>query len=199
MQKTPTTSIWTSGITNVPLNDRDSRYTFFELDTKDIDKLHFVLDVYRENLETCYVHELISGYHFFNLIPIEKERYYRIIKLMKFLNPLCPLTVLRLTPNKWRNEESYWNKGTIIGQSDELIKLRFAIETQNIAYLKERYEVVRYPFEECPKCKKSININWSYELGCFMCRTCNKQTIGRVKQRNPEDRIIDRRKYSWEF
>lgn len=184
--KLPTTEIWTSGITNVPKHNRNARYTFFELDTKDIDKLHFVLDVYRANLKNCYVHELLSGYHFYNFQPIDKIAYGRIIQLMKFLNPLCPLTVLRIVPNKWKNESRYWNKGCIIGEPDtELLQFKQNIEQQKIAEIKANvnYEVVTYPFEECPTCRKSNNVYYDYKDMVFMCRTCNIQTVGRVKHK----------------
>lgn len=200
--KIPTHDIWTSGISNIPKHDRNSRYTFFELDTKDIDKVHFVLDVYRENLETCYVHELINGFHFFNLRAIEKERYNRIIRIIKFLNTECPLTVLRIIPNKWQNEKRYWNISEIIGNSKELEQFRTCIETQTLGWIKDNYEVVRYPFEECPKCRKSNSVYWSYPDNCFMCRTCNIQTIGRIKPKptmNLEDRIAHKRSYRHDF
>lgn len=181
MTKTATTEIWTSGITNIPKNDRNSRYTFFELDTKDIDKLHFVLEVYRNYLGSCYVHELISGYHFFNFKPISKNSYYEVIKKIKHLNPLCPLTVLRIIPNKWMGEERYWRKGAIIGKDNdnELLWFKSMIDSGYTMAISHKYEVVNYPFEECPTCGICNTIMWNYELGYFICVKCNLQTIGR--------------------
>lgn len=208
MQKQATRHIWTSGITNVPINDRNSRYTFFELDTKDYDKLHYVLDVYRENLETCYVHELLTGYHFFNFRAIDKEMYGRIIRLLKQLNPLCPLTVLRIIPNKWENEFRYWKKSSIIGTSRELEEFKNNLENQDINAISQKYEIVNYPYEECPQCKLSNNVKWDNALGIFYCQVCNVQTIGRIKpkinsdlpleeQRIIADRMIRRYNTAW--
>lgn len=150
MVKTATTEKWTSGITNIPKYDRNSRYTFFELDTKDIDKVHFVLDVYRANLGSCYVHELISGYHFYNFRKISRESYFAIIRKIKHLNPLCPFTTLRIIPNKWIGEKRYWKKGEIIGNYDlELMDFRYALENQCLDYIRINYETVTYPFEDC--------------------------------------------------
>lgn len=182
--------IWTSGVTIVPKHDIDSRYTFFELDSKNIDNLHFVLDTYRANLGSCYVHETISGYHFYNFRRISKESYYRIIKLMKHLNPLCPLTVLRIEPNKWQNEARYWRKGEIVGSINqdtyELQWFKSMLESQNIQAIKDIYEVVRYPFEECPKCRLSNNVYMDIASSSFMCRLCKVQTIGRLRQKEHE-------------
>lgn len=196
MQKVPTRFIWTSGITNVPKHDRNSRYTFFELDTKDIDKLHFVLDVYRKNLGSCYVHELISGYHFYNFKQISKEEYARIIKLIKHLNPLCPLTVLRLLPNKWIGEQKYWKRSAIIGKEDrELAHFKQDLENESIGAIALRYETVRYPYEECPICKSSMSIDWNSDLEMFICSTCRIQTIGRVKPKiDPNLSLEEQRK-----
>lgn len=187
--KTATKEIWTSGITNIPKNNRDARYTFFELDTKDIDKLHFVLDVYRTNLNSVYVHELLSGYHFFNLQPIDKVAYNRIINLLKFLNPLCPLTVLRIIPNKWNGEQRYWRKGHIEGRNEaeiaELTRLRTSIENQTLYWIEDNFETVRYPYEECPNCGICNTIAYNNILEHFICTKCQTHTIGRVKPKFP--------------
>ena len=186
MERKPTPFIWTSGISNTPLNDRDSRYTFFEIDTKDINKLHTVTDVYREELGSVYIHELTNGFHFFNLQAISKERYWSIIKKIKHLNPECPLTVLRLIHNKWENEAKYFRKGIVLGfESPELNELKTCIENQSIAPLKGKYELVNYPYEECPTCKRSDNIvrKFDFDGFIFWCNTCNIQTIGRTKKR----------------
>ena len=199
MIKLPTTDVWTSGITNVPIGtNRNARYTFFELDTKEIEKLHFVLDVYRANLGSVYVHELLGGYHFYNFTPIDKLAYSRIINLVKFLNPFCPLTVLRIIPNKWHNEGKYWNKGHIEGNNtEELQKFRTALETGDYNYIKSKYEVVTYPFEECPKCNLSRRIMWNNEKECFMCLACNVQAIGRVKQKSQSE--LERARSAYRF
>jgi hypothetical protein len=192
MIKLPTTEVWTSGITNVPLGtNRSARYTFFELDTKDLDKLHFVLDVYRANLGSVYVHELLSGYHFYNFTPIDKVAHGRIVNIMKFLNPFCPLTVLRIIPNKWQNEGKYWSKGYVEGKdTKELEEFRTCIETGDYNSIKKKYEVVTYPFEECPKCNLSRRVMWSNTKRCFICLACNVQTIGRVKPKTEQEQRI---------
>lgn len=184
MEKIATLNIWSSGISNVPLGDRSSRYTFFELDTKNISSLRKVLDTFRDNLGSVYVHELIGGFHFYNLEKISKERYWKIIRGIKLMNPECPLTVLRLIPNKWEGEAKFWKKGIILGRdSPELSELKTCIESQNIAPLKNKYEIVHYPFEECPECRRSDSIRFDFNRKYFVCLRCGIQSVGRMKRR----------------
>lgn len=186
MQKLSTTEIWTSGIVNVPLDPklRDSRYTFFELDTKEINKVREVLEVYYIYLDSVYIHELINGFHFFNVDPIHKDLYGRILRKIKHLNPDCPMTTLRIIPNKWKNEMMYWRKASINGidTGGKLADLRHWIEGEYTHMIASRYQVVRYPFEECQMCKSSKSVYWNQESKSFMCKDCHVQTRGRLNK-----------------
>jgi len=179
--------IWGKGITNIPLRTEDYRYTFFELDTKDLDKLREVLNVYEENGLNCYVHSLIRGYHFYNLNAIPKQDYYKIIRKIKHLNPACPLMTLRITSNKWKSEPRYWKDGAIRGiysTYNPLYYFREWIEKQRIPLIERDYEVVTYPYERCPKCPSNENAKHiEYNGKMFICKIHNIQTIGRLKKK----------------
>jgi len=182
----PTTDIWTSGIVNVPLDPllRDFRYTFFELDTKKIKALHEVLNVYREYLGSVYVHETINGYHFYNLSLTGKNLYGIILRKLKHLNRECPMTTLRIIPNKWQNEKKYWIKDFIeVGDSvqhSRLVNFNNWLINDHLHMITQNYQVVRYPLEECPKCKTSTSIVWNNDRKIFICTECHVQSIGRL-------------------
>lgn len=185
MQQTATLHVWTSGIVNVPLDPKlkDSRYTLFELDNKNISQLHEVLDVYDKYLHSVYVHETLKGFHFYNLTPIDKELYGRILREIKHLNTECPMTTLRLFPNKWENEDKYWKMGAINGYSPELAKFRDWLENGKNHMITLNYQVVRYPFEECPECETwqaSKHVYWDSRFQMFMCKVHKIQTKGRL-------------------
>jgi hypothetical protein len=149
-QKIRTTEKFTSGIVNVPLDPklRDSRYTFFELDTKSIAQLREVWQCYMDNLEAVYIHETMMGYHFYNLTPINKEKYGKILRRIKHLNPECPMTTLRIIPNKWEHELELWKKGIIIGYPNlALSRFKEYLTTGANHMIINNYQVVRYPLE----------------------------------------------------
>jgi hypothetical protein len=181
----PTENVWTSGIVNVPLNDINSRYTFFELDTKDREKLRKVISVYDYYGLACYIHSTINGYHFYNLSPVPKMFYWKIIREIKHLNPECPLITLRIIPNKWKDEKRYWNYSAVTrGMGEvELERFREWICKQRLPLIESNYKVVKYPFERCPLCDKESNAKYViFENEKFKCQLHNIQTIGRLKK-----------------
>lgn len=183
MKKIATKEIWTTGLVNVPKNPelKDCRYTLFELDSKRIPDVRKILEVYTEMLGSVYIHELINGFHFYNLKPISKTIYWDIIKEIKQLNPECPLTTLRIIPNKWRNEQKFWSKSAIVGYPDEkLEEFRRWLEGGHYHMISNNYQTVRYPLEECPICHDARNILYFESKQAFYCDLCGSQTKGRI-------------------
>lgn len=200
MKKIPTMNVWTSGIVNVPLSPKlkDSRYTLFEIDTKNVNTVHKVLEIYDSYLGSVYVHETLNGFHFYNLTPIDKKLYGEIIRQIKPINPECPLTTLRLLPNKWENEARYWNKGALNGYDVKLANFRNWLENDKSHMIALNYQVVRYPFEECPLCDKEIAskyVIWNNRRKIFICSVHNVQTIGRLRKRKKS--CYSERSYSY--
>ena len=182
-----TKDVWTSGIVNVPLEPAlaNSRYTFFELDTKDINKLRLVWTTYLNKLGSVFIHETMNGYHFYNLTPIDKEAYGKFMRNLKYLNPECPMTTLRIIPNKWMGEYRYWRNYQLLENllMDDVKLKEFSKWLIGCSYnmIKCYYQVVRYPMEECPICKKS-DVFHSDEPYGFFCKLCGVQTKGRLNK-----------------
>ncbi len=90
-------------------NTNDKRFLFFELDNPfnqgDYDK---VLGIYRNNGLDVLVHRTGNGLHFLSPTLIKLETWKALISLLKGINKKCPMTTLRVLPNKWPNEESIW-------------------------------------------------------------------------------------------
>lgn len=149
-----TREMWTTGIFNIPKGCPQSRYLFFEIDTKDAEIFSKVINHYFHNGLDCYWHETANGFHFYSLAPIDKQTHWQLIRYLKPLNPLCPLTTLRILPNKYENEEPLWKHSGILW--NELIEPMYLImtdfathlENQDIAWIKIRYNTCRYPFKE---------------------------------------------------
>lgn len=144
-----TNDIWTSGIVNVPLdpNLRDSRYTFFELDSKSVKDLRIVFNAYMDYLNSVYIHETMKGFHFFNLKPVDKASYGLMMRQIKHLNTECPMTTLRILPNKWIGESRLWGNGQVIGKDKTLEEFKSWLEGGSYHMIQNNYQVVRYKFE----------------------------------------------------
>lgn len=176
-----TDRVFTKGITNLPVGELRSsyRFLFFELDSKREDKLNAVLEVYKDLGLAVYYHETTHGYHFYSLRPIPKTVYWSAIRRIKILNPACPLTTLRLKPNKWQEEKKFWKNGTIIANvseldTGELYAFKDMLERQQIGLIARRYQVINYPFEFCSICEKSDMISFNFSIGSFYCRRCRE-------------------------
>ena len=84
---------FTIGLCNTFKDNTKLRTLFFELDREHIDSYEFVNNVFQKNELDYFVHKTGSGgMHFLSPTMITKQRWKDIMKLLKTINPKCPLT-----------------------------------------------------------------------------------------------------------
>ena len=100
---------FTIGLCNTFKDNTKLRTLFFELDREHMDEYEYVNKVYQKNKLDYFVHKTGSGgFHFISPTMITKARWNKIMKLLKSINPKCPMTTLRVKPNKYYNEDQFW-------------------------------------------------------------------------------------------
>jgi hypothetical protein len=141
-----TPSKWTTGITVKHKTDPDLRPFLFELDREHTTYAPFVIETLRQVFAMTTMHCTGNGIHFYNLPLMKKEAWKELHKLLKHVNPMCPMTTLRIQPNKYENEESVWYNGYIVDwQEREAAPLNKHMLDRIITGLQEEFETVRYP------------------------------------------------------
>ena len=96
----------TIGLVNQIARDKNKKLFFFEVDTKDINQISYILDIYKHNHLTVLYHQTQMGYHFLSPTLIDLRRWQQIHKSLLFLNKKCPMITMRVKGNKYPNEES---------------------------------------------------------------------------------------------
>lgn len=138
---------FSNGLLNIPMDDRQARYPFFEIDTEDIKAFSTVYHSYIARSIPFAFHRTGSGgWHFLSIHRMTKDEHHAWIQELKGygLNKNWPPQCLRITPNKYVHEKWQW-----IYSPDhvdaELELLVWSIEQQDIATLGKHYRLVRYP------------------------------------------------------
>lgn len=99
--------IYTKGLC-CTFNDTDKRICLFECDFEHRDAIPYVLDVYRIfGLDVLY-HRTGCGWHFISPTLVGLETWKDFHNHLKHINPKCPMTTLRIVPNKHPNEADIW-------------------------------------------------------------------------------------------
>ena len=100
---------FTIGLCNTFKDNKTLRTLFFELDKEHLEHYTLVCQVYRNNKLDFFTHKTGSGgMHFLSPTMITKERWKSIMLELKFINPKCPMTTLRVKPNKYYGEDDFW-------------------------------------------------------------------------------------------
>lgn len=91
------------------LADSDKRFFFFELDHEHREHYQMIHDFYGDNDLDFIVHRTGGGgFHFISPTMISKDRWRRLHQELGPINPKCPMTTLRVQPNKYPNEDLVW-------------------------------------------------------------------------------------------
>ena len=89
--------------------DSPLRSFFFELDKEDRDWYNEICTFYNLQELDFIVHRTGGGgYHFISPTMISKGRWKNLHGYLEGINPKCPMTTLRIQPNKYPNEELIW-------------------------------------------------------------------------------------------
>lgn len=142
---------WTLGVTINPAHHHDglSRFFFFEWDQEHFEHLSSMEDIILDVNVPCLVHATGKGIHLLSLIPIATERWKKIHKKYKYINPKCPMTTMRIIPNKYQREIGCWLDSWVITPlGDNILGAMKIDEEYFISLIKrmmEQCQVVRYP------------------------------------------------------
>jgi hypothetical protein len=89
--------------------DTTQRSFFFELDSEHREYFQEVCDFYcAEELDFIVHRTGGGGFHFISPSLMSKGRWKFLHEQLKGINPKCPMTTLRIQPNKYPNEELVW-------------------------------------------------------------------------------------------
>lgn len=109
---------YTTGLCNT-FSGTDLKTLFFEVDKYDprtqthnenyVRELQIVNSIYRRLGLDYLVHKTQNGCHFLSPTMIPKLFWSKIIKEdLRDINRKCPMTTLRVEPNKYPNESEFW-------------------------------------------------------------------------------------------
>jgi hypothetical protein len=97
---------FTTGLCNT-FKNIDAKTFFFEIDSNE--NYSKICQVFLDNKLDFFVHKTGSGgFHFISPTLITRQRWKEIMIPIKKINPKCPMTTLRMNPNKYYGEESFW-------------------------------------------------------------------------------------------
>ena len=99
---------FTVGLCN-SFKDSKLKVLFFELDKEHNEYYEQVTKVFMKNELDHFVHLTGSqGHHFLSPTLMSAGRWHYIIQEIKQINPKCPMTTLRVKPNKYYQEDYFW-------------------------------------------------------------------------------------------
>lgn len=97
---------FTDGLCNTFKNIQAKTF-FFELD--DNENYERICNLYYINQLDFFTHRTGSGgYHFISPTLITREQWKELMNEVKSINPKCPMTTLRMNPNKYYQEDQFW-------------------------------------------------------------------------------------------
>jgi len=99
---------YTTGI-SITNQTNDGRFLFFEMD-KPMNWEHFnrVNDVFRFFELDWICHRTGDGWHWISPTLLRKEAWKLAHELLNDVNRRCPMTTLRIVPNKYPHEDEIW-------------------------------------------------------------------------------------------
>lgn len=100
-------NIYTKGL-SCTIQDSNLRFPFFEIDLDHSVWLETVIHHYNKHKLDVLIHRTGKGWHFLSPTLITKEEWREFHKPIKHINPTCPMTTLRMLPNKYPNEMEIW-------------------------------------------------------------------------------------------
>ena len=98
---------WTRGLC-CTFENSDKRICLFELDSEHLSDLDTVLNTYSALELDVLVHRTGNGLHFLSPTMVSLETWKDFHSRLKGINPKCPMTTLRIEPNKYTNESDIW-------------------------------------------------------------------------------------------
>lgn len=98
----------------------DLKAFFFELDSEHREYFETIVSLYKNNELDFIVHRTGGGgFHFLSPTMISRAGWKRLHDQVKDINPRCPMTTLRIQPNKHSAEELIWYNSSIVSWNAE--------------------------------------------------------------------------------
>lgn len=136
---------WTTGVTCNPRSG-EGRLFLFEVDREEMDKVPLVLGVLSRIFDMTFLHCTGNGVHFYSSPLVTKEAWKEVHNLLRDINVKCPMTTLRVEPNKWVGEEKVWYQSYIIDhENGEYASLSPEECAEFLEGFKKKLQTVRYP------------------------------------------------------
>ena len=101
-------NIFTTGLCDIIDEDRNKRVCFFEIDGFNALELYEVIGQYYKFGLDVLVHRTGKGFHFLSPTLVDLKIWKEFHEPLKHINSECPMTCLRIDPNKWDNEPEMW-------------------------------------------------------------------------------------------
>ena len=146
-------SRYTSGLV-CTFADRPERCFFFELDKEHREFYQDVCNLYEVEALDWIVHRTGGGgFHFISPTMISKEVWKKLHRELADINPKCPMTTLRIEPNKYPNEDLVWyNSHAEVMNAPDLANNKEMCQYLNkifgvkfVGNAKGTMKIVRYP------------------------------------------------------
>lgn len=135
---------WTAGVTiNPRISNGDSRFFFFEFDREHFQHVVPFIDEVSQELP-LFVHGTGNGIHVMSLNTVTKKKWKELHAKYRHINPKCPMTTLRIIPNKYYDEMMCWLKGYIITKNN-VKKLSQDELYQIYTTFADKCQLVKYP------------------------------------------------------
>ena len=95
--------------------DSDNRVFFFEVDEEEKHLFAEINEFYNFHKLDFVVHRTGSGgFHWLSPTMIERDLWRSFHKELKHINADCPMTTLRIEPNKYPDEQIVWYNSHVI-------------------------------------------------------------------------------------
>ena len=143
---------FTTGICNTITNSKDWRFFFFELDVDQVHNRNRITKLYLDNDLDFLEHKTGSGgYHYLSPTLISKSEWKEMMNKVKDLNTKCPMTTLRIQPNKHPNEKFSWYRFDFYYNNDQLNSYEMSNYLNKLfgskfkGKISTQLKIVRYP------------------------------------------------------
>lgn len=133
-------------------NTNDLRFPFFDIDFDFQYSFSLVESHYRDYGYDYLIHRTGNGCHFLSPTLLTKKEWKAFHEPIKHINPKCPQTTLRWTPNKYPEEDDLWFVSKFekfnnhYRNSEELSNLLNGVWLSDFSgFLETDLKFVRYP------------------------------------------------------
>ncbi|MDE1767361.1 MAG: hypothetical protein KGI27_13975, partial [Thaumarchaeota archaeon] len=155
---------FTTGLCDIIDDDRNKRLCFFEIDGYNASELFEVIGQYYKFELDVLVHRTGKGFHFLSPTLVDLKTWKEFHEPLKHINSECPMTCIRIEPNKWDNEGKMWLEGLAY------YFCRDPILQNVLAVCNRLYHISGYYFPGCLEGRiKTVRYPLPTQVQCSIC------------------------------